>query len=256
MSLLPYVVAFLMVLSTLTYSRMAATHTLVPSLIAQLDYAKEGQRFGQNEAWFAKYDDISTRKGTGGQKELIINGCSKLNLKPILNPKQYSPEKHEAYTQLFVHLVTQLHSNEPYFEKAMAEDPNWIRHLLQELRDHKVKHLQDFGNLTLSDPFLDRMLYFLMKDRKSLALYTTFTAKEPLSIFLASPELLLAVYGDSAVVSEIDRIRQSISKQVRKKDTDVEVLKQEFILLKEQYPTPYAPYLSFDISKTRIKKSI
>lgn len=252
MSLLPYVIAFLMVLTAITYSRMESMKTLVPSSIAFREYAKSHEKFAQVESWEEVYRNNPVRENENTKKENSCKGGAKLFLKPIFAGDNSPPEKKKAYRDTLARLIYVLHHDEPYFTSAMEQNPDWIEHLLNELSKKQAKGLKDLNELSLNDPLLDGMIYHLMKEEKSLATYGTFTGKEKVSVYLASKQLLLAIFQDQHIVDEIHKERLRICKEVRRKNADMEALKNEFGLLKNAYPTSFDEYLSYDISKTNI----
>lgn len=249
MNLLPYVIAFLMVLSAITYSRLQSIKMIIPTSLAFQAYIKAAQE-QSCEIWEEKYIDATVRVGNS-KKDYFIEGCSKLNLKPIFTEEPSVPEKKKAYRELLSRLINQVFYDEPYFQTALQEDPLWVEHLLDAMASSKVKTQKELNELDLKDPFLNLMLYHLLKEKKSLMKYCTFYSKQNLSVYSAPKELLLVVFQDQSAVEEIHKERVRINNLARK-DGDMEELKKEFNSLKQRFPTAYDPYLTYDISKTRI----
>lgn len=249
MNLLPYVIAFLMVLSAITYSRIHSTNTLIPSSLAFQEYVQASEKYSY-ELWMKKYDD-ATVKEVNSKKNHFVKGSSKLNLKPIFLGSA-AAEKKKAYRELLGRIINQLYCDEPYFKAAMEEDPLWVDHLLDAMENAKVSSAKELNKLDLKDPFLNTMLYHLLKENKSLLKYCSFDSYEQLSVYLAPKELLLIVFQDQSVADEIHKERGDINKKARNKG-DMEELKKEFESLKQRFPTPYDAYLTYDISKTYIK---
>lgn len=88
-----------------------------------------------------------------------------------------------------------------------------------------------------------------MKENKSLSKYCTFYPKEKVSIYLASNELLQILFVDPQIVEEIRKERKRISREVQKEE-NLDPWKEQFLQLKQRFPTPYDAYLTYDISKT------
>jgi hypothetical protein len=250
MSLLPYVIAFIMVLTAITYSRIESMKAIVSSSIAFRAYTNSHERFSQKETWEKVYDDIVVKEGAKSGNTSSIEGNAKLNLKLIFKNEQATAEDKQAHRNVLTRLIYALHSDEPYFASAMQQNPDWIEHLLNELSTIQIKSIKDINELLLNDPLLNSMLYQLMKEKKSLALYCTVSSKPKVSVFLASKQLLLAIYEDPKIVKEIEEERNRISKEARRQNSDMKALKEEFGLLKNKFPTSFDAYLCYGISKT------
>lgn len=256
MSLLPYVIAFLMVLSAITYSRLESIKSLIASSLAFTEYASESQKSVRYEAWKEVYDEITVKIVSDTEKKYFIKGCGKLNLKALFVKDNGPPEKKKAYKEILSRLIYILHQDEPYFKIATEQNPNWIEHLIEEISNKDIKAIKDLNSIQLSDSLLSITLYNLQKENKSLSKYCTILTtpdKQNISVYLAPKELLLAIFQDQSVVDEIQKERYRISLAARRKNADMESLKNEFNSLKQAYPTSFDNYLSYDISKTKIE---
>lgn len=136
MSLLPYVIAFLMVLSAITYSRMDTTKGFAPLFLAYKHRIQIRQQ-ADEKRWDAAYDAIVVKEVTDTQKNHFIDGTGKLNLKPLIEGD--SNEKKQAYRELLRKLIYFLHQNEPYFIHAQEQDPEIVEHFIQAIEEKKIK---------------------------------------------------------------------------------------------------------------------
>lgn len=254
MTLLPYVIAFLMVLSAITYSRIESMRTIVPSTIAFRDCVESIQKIKQEKAWEEAYKSIVVNEGSKDDDEgYSTKGSSKLNLKPLFAGTAANAEKKQAYEQMLTRLIYLLHRDAPYFKLALEENPLWVEHLIQEFGKFQAKKLKTLNEIEIVDPCLNLAFYHLMKGENSLAYYCTFAPQENISVYLASKQLLLAIFQDERAVEDIQQERVRISKEIRRVNADAQALKDQFVSLKSKYPTPFDAYLSYEISKTRFE---
>lgn len=242
MNVLVFVMTMLMLLSIMTYARIESFRDL-SGLKSQFEwYMQEYERSAYNKAIKKKYDDLPRTKTKDGtdpeakQKE-EEQACSKLPFYFLLN-KQQREARHDVFNQhilLTKMLIRQLYSDAPFFKKAEESQPDIVDMTLQSLmnaadklpKSQTITTAADLSSVDLGNESLNEFFYRILKGTvnideqdeaetyPSLINFVTVKNKTSIRIFLASHDLLMAIYDNPSLVKDIEETRIQLYQAVK-----------------------------------------
>lgn len=182
----------------------------------------------------------------------------------------------EHYREITRRLMEYLYSEHPYFKELKEKRPDFINEILDrivELSDKglikKIKNKKNIPNIDLMDKDLEDAFYRIMKGTRektwkgnefeerveypSLLDFVTFkSGQKAISIYLASGEILMAIYGNKETVNNIFDARKEVLKQL-KQNNDFDAGMRELKNLfkgKSVFGNKEDEILDFNVSKT------
>lgn len=242
MNVLMFVLAMLMVMSLMTYSKF--NEYRVQSIVRnQFDYYieyKEHTHFNQQAA--AKYEKKTVRsnkpKEQNKEKTARNTNPSQLLISVLLDRSQQSlnAEKYERARTLLKNLIFNIYGKQEFLLDALKERPDLLDEMINRLPEaiknlpnqQKITKPQDLANLNFDNTLLNETFYKLLKGSQylyenqgvvleegfpSLTNFITIEKKEKIRVFLASKEVLGVLFDPNAV-EEIIRVRESFHREV------------------------------------------
>lgn len=250
MNILPFVMVMLMLLTTVTYQRLQSFKSQKGISIGMTEFIARGERQNFNNAMNKKYDDITF--GNDKKQNAKAKASPKLNWKVLLNPEK-DPERYQIYAQIFKQLVHNIYDGQPYFKELADERPSYVDDLLAALAEEqrRTRKQTDLYNLKLRDPVLDELLYRLLKKQSegpSLSDSVAVADHDDIRLYLASYELLLAIFGDEVFVEEVLAKRQELYRKLMREQISPQEASVQFEGLIK--PVCNNKYFNYSISKT------
>ena len=278
----------LMLMATLTYARIE-NYRSFSILQAQFErYMNTTERDYLNKKNKDSYDDtIASKKDQQkDEKEEAIKADSKLDFTLFVNQAKRAGQytQYENIRLVAKNLITYLYSNQPFFMQALEQKPDLIDQLLNAIveaadalpEEKKIKKPKDLANLDLRDPVLNEVFYKMLrgtdvkKPKKGeeeenvwvdylpmngylkLLKYISLSGKTKIRVYLASPQLLIAIFRDPVVVQEIIDERKRFYRELKRdKSLQPQIFQQEFMrFLINRDPGISPDLLNFEISKT------
>lgn len=235
----------------MTYARIESFRDL-SGLMAQFEwYIQTHERRYSNNVMDQKYNDQNPdRKKTGidpdAKQEAEEKACSKLSLYLFFNKKQRELKQKifdEQY-HLAKILIDKLYGNAAFFKQAEENHPDLSALLLDGMiaasENQPVKSVSDIASLDLGNAELNEVLYRILKgtveiekqDKEktypSLFKYITLKNKTKIRVYLASKNLLLAIYGDPGLVNAILDERKNLFKEIKDEEKSPAEATKEF----------------------------
>lgn len=249
MNLLVLVMAMLMTLAIVTSARLQEFLPLAKVRMEYRHHMLNAERWTISDRAAARYrrpsptgDPAKTVPDEPSEDE---DGDEEGNLSRFLNVRGLVDEtarQRDAFPlayELLKELIFLLYHEEDFFVEAQESHPSVVDDLLHAVQDAAAspekkgtittnKKLADvvLGDETLNLPFRKMLKGSRRIDEPPDAGYPPLTAfitvvksDKLVSVYLAAPELLLALFGDADVVRDIRQTRQTLHKAVnRKKD--------------------------------------
>lgn len=254
MNVLTLVMTMLMMLAIVTYARLSTFldfkglqyeyHHYLTSYSKPLNDIQN--EFYETEL---KGENAATNSGTNVQTgdDVAKTSSKNVNLNSLIpfdafikrDERERDSLRFKQTRELLKKLMENLYAEFPFFKALLEKRPELFNQLIdriiemsdQEIYIGKFKTKKDLGSLNLEDNELQEVLYkmlngtrektgtdvdeFLKKEGyPSLAKFIVIKKDAKLSIYLASGEILLALYGHAGLVKEIIATREDIYKQM------------------------------------------
>lgn len=196
----------------------------------------------------------------------------------------------KPFTDLAKSLMTFLYGGQPFFQEMEQKRPGFLDEILQALiklsdtfaDKEKLHKIKEVATLDLGDPQLNEVFTKMLRgstevpeeiplDEQDLTqepseqpikpvwgyeslldFITVQKNKLKIRVFLASPELLMAIYGDPSTVDDILATRYQLYRDLVNNVTDSKTSSEDFKskFTNMQLPTIPADMLDFGVSKT------
>lgn len=242
MTVLPFVMTMLMLLSIMTYARIESYRDLA-GLKAQFEwFMQTNERRYNNNVNDDKYtmqNASKNKKGddSGAKQKEEEKACSRIPFYLFLN-KQQRESKHEIYdqhTNLAKLLMHRLYSDAPFYLEAEEKYPDFLDAILTHLmkaaeklpKGQTITSSADLASIDLGDQPLNDIFYRMLKGTPDIDLqdeaetypslidYVTVKNKTKVRVFLAPHEILMTIYDNPELVKEIQETRQDLYKKVK-----------------------------------------
>lgn len=285
MNVLPFVFALLMVMGIMTYAKLE-TFLVSNRLQSQyICYMKAISTEEFNHSQKKIYDEYKTPRGKNSNKSEKVNASSKINFYPLLHLNQEGKSPSYANTQriLLKRLIYQTYENQPLFQEMQKSSQDIIEYLLDKISSaavqpenkNKIERLKNLSNIDLGNEKLQILFATILhgsqnstaalmkcesnnKNTPPVISYPPLenfveveSAQKPIRVYLASPQILLAIFDDMNLVEEIIAERARINREFKKnsKANLTEQFRQSF---QPRLPADLdANYFNFDVTSTQ-----
>jgi hypothetical protein len=281
MNVLMFVMAMLMLMSLMTYSKLNE-YRIQSTLQYQFDnYMQHQERKYFNDRSLDKYNDthVRTKKGTD-KKSPRNSSSSKLPIGVLLDRSQQSvgTGKYDTVRILLKNLIINTYGNHNFLAEALKERPDSIDEIINRLPDavqnlpnnQKVTKPKDLADVDLEDSLLNELFYKLLKgsqflyEKKGKLIEEGYpplvdfinTGKgSKIRVYLASREVLGVVF-DLNAVDEIVRSRDFFYLEVVNDRIEAKEATERFKTMFEGSISPNAStdFVDFSVSKTDPRK--
>lgn len=245
MNIIPFVFTILILLITITYNKLSSFLVHTTSAKIAVRHIKEKEIAEINLAQNEMYQKKSC-PGTSHEQGTKIAASRTICFNYLIN-KETKAEKPEtfntAYT-LLKRLILNLYKDQPFMQKLLKDRPDAVDTLLQKVIEKaeseeyskKMKKKEDLANLSLDDEDLQLAWATMLNGREQKEtsvdnaksnhgfpslwkfLNASMSKKQPIRLYLASKELLLAIFEDEEeFVEMILKERDELSKSLRRK---------------------------------------
>lgn len=290
MNLLLFVTVMLMVLASMSYSelRIFTSQNLAQNAWVKFMKSKEGCVY--NEAARKVYDDApkskkdswEERESNGLQQDpkpdrTQSEGQSRINFRILIGKaKELEESGYQEFTEVLKNLITNLYADQPFFKKAQSERPHFLEDIfnkLREVKNDKIKKSADLATLDLGDAELQEVFYFFLNkisrdnsegeegkkkegkkekpcEEVSLLNYLSEGSKNKIRVYLASRDMLRAVFGNEEIVNDIIKQRLDIHRKIKDGTTEALAAATEEFRLAFIGQSPYREILDFTVTKT------
>lgn len=214
------------------------------------------------------------------EKRELSKASSKLSFHIFINKQERSTNQSSLETHIHVaeRLIELLYGNQLFYKELQLKRPNFVAEILSSLireSDNfpKISQAKELATIDLKDPELNdaftKMLkgayeepppeekekrpYQLASGYYSLLDFITVVPnKLTLRVYLAPKQLLLAIFGNEALVNDILRVRYQLYTNLNNNIVDASQASDEFKGLFGNSSLPYVPsnFLDFSVSKT------
>lgn len=291
MNILLYVFTLLMVMGIMTYAKLQTFLVVVALQSQYLCYMKTTGQEAINKAQKEIYETGHVPKGGPKTKRERSQGKKKLDVFLFVNPKERdtSDQVFQATRRILKNLMVANYNQQPFYQEMLQKRENFVEEILNAIvqksllpeYDGQISTAAGLANINLDDSDLQETFAKMMlgstvsvkgleecqKNKKSqslsptiaypslLTFITIYKKDSPIRIYLASPELLYAIYEDkelvNAILVERKRLYQSLPS-----GTELDAAKKEATatfksLFEAKTPAGFPPnFLNFDVSKT------
>lgn len=284
MNILPFVMALLLALTILTTTKLHTLKTLMTIRAKYLLYMKEAESIEFSQCQREKYDAKHKNDGSEEEQESSdksgktrIRAVRKLNLLALARGDKSG--KIDSYTTISIitkRLLNLLYKDQPFYQKIQEKRPDFLNELLEKLKANGPDYQERLGSVTdlaqidihdaeLSEVFAKmlegaiispELLQANGEDKKSfrdvypsLKDFTTYDKGiETIRIFLAPPELLMAIFNDENTVDSIIKTRKDHFKELRKHNEDDLTLPRQ--VLSEKFKSAFESKLPPELDKS------
>lgn len=282
MNILLFVMSILMLLVMITYGRIESFKNDAFIQAQFEDYMENSERVYINETAIKHYRDTSATRLEKSEKaeRKKSKASAKLSFNLFIDKEQRAenPLSLETHIHVAERLIELLYGDQLFYKELLAKRPNFVAEILSALireseNSPKISKAEELATIDLKDPELNdaftRMLkgayeeppkgkkekrpYRLDSGYYSLLDFITVVPnKLKLRVYLASKQLLLAVYGNQLLVNDILRVRYQLYRDVIKNNMNADQASKEFKSLFGNLALPYVPadFLDFSVSKT------
>lgn len=174
MNILLFVMTMLMLLSTLTYARVANFRSLIgleKSFVEYMGKIEHKAISYSSEYWYNTLTvNPNSRTTPGGKRD--GKAGSRLSFHLLINQvdRDKYPAAYAQTRELFKHLMVHLYGKTQFFEDMIAKRPNFLEELLNEIvsaadqipKENKITNPNGLSNLPIHDQDLHRVLYLML----------------------------------------------------------------------------------------------
>ena len=280
MQVLLFVMTILMLMSIMTYGRLESFRNLAGAQGEFKRYMKVTERKFLNEQAQKRYTSITASQDEEVEKKEQQKNpaTSKITFRFFINREER--EKNEAMRDQFLliakNLMTFLYQSQEFFQEIANERPDFLNELLFALmkatENRTLNKPKDLSTVDLGDPKLHYVFYKMLagtpefeKDIVNfkptvgyfslLDFITIKPNKSRIRVYLASPQVLMAIFGDVGTVKEIlaerYRLYRAVKKEIMTKEEASELFMSLF--MEERLPGIENTLLDFGVSKTNPK---
>lgn len=282
MNVLMFVMAMLMLMSLMTYSKFNEFR-IQSTMQYQFDnYMQHQERKYFNDRSIDKYDQTHVRKKNeskeNGRKR--NSSSSKLPIGVLLDRSQQSvgTDKYDMVRLLFKDLIMKTYGNQGFLIEALKERPDSIDEIIARFpeaienlpNNQKISKPKDLADIDLDNSQLNETLYKLLKgsqflyEKKKAVVeegyppltdFITTSKGKKVRVFLAPRELLNALFDPNAV-DEIVRAREFFYLEVYNDRLEANEATERFQTMFEGSISSNASseFLDFTVSKTDPRK--
>lgn len=285
MNLLPFVMTFLMLLALMSYARWETFLNFSGFKVQFEHYIRETERGFYNAQAELKYKNTKATKKEGNQPKTNTDAISRLSFYPILHHREDSGHYIAIAKNLIKQLYgthrfyKEMEEKNPNFlEEIFARLPVAYQNLPPQQKINQIADLAtfDLGSTELNEVFCKMLKGTLLVEEKkpipeeisfvddeseneheeeqeyvsdkgyySLLDYISLQNKK-IRVYLASQELLLAIFGDPVIVNEIIQQRRNLYRVAKTKNaTEATTLFENLFKNKSNYTI-----LDFSVSTT------
>jgi hypothetical protein len=287
MNLLPFVLALLLALTVVTTAKLNSLKTLMNVRAKYVLYMKEAeaQEFSRDQR--KRYnkesgsDDDEETDLPIAQEEVTRNKVrahKKINLKSLLpkSDKEKNIETYYTISTITKRLLNHLYKDQPFFQKLQEKRHDFLNELLEKISLYgkeytgKINKITDFAKIDIHDQELSEafakmlegavispdFIHNSLKDpeQTSRDLYPSLddfafidSSVEEIRIYLASPELLLAIFNEESIVEDIIKARREHYKELKKhRNEDLTTPKQ---VESEKFRSTFEGRIPADLNK-------
>lgn len=286
MNIITFVMTLLIIVGILTYARVESFKNtmMVETLFEKYMDTQERKFLNDKNKSFYKNTIASQKDKKKDEQENAIPADSKLNFRLFIN-KEERKRKESEFLQYYLiarNLIYYLYHETKFYQEAQELVPDLAGQVLdglilasEELSKEQIPSCpKDFATITIRNPVVNEVFYKMLKGTKvkdkkkdgentwahflpkegylSLLDFISSKDKPTIRIFLASPQLLMAIFGDEKTVNEILDVRKKLYKRLSNDNNlKPEELQPELEIFKNRVdPGISSAMLNFKISKT------
>lgn len=256
MKILPLVFTLLLILSVLTIEKMEnfKNRVMVEHAYGLAIGHQKGEESEFNRRQARLYGDS-------------FIGHHHLTFRPFLKKqeREADDEKYKQFRQITIALIKEVYGKAAFFKKMEQRRPEFVEELLDaiqaaadEMPEKSIRRVQDIARIKLADPQLQEVYYCMLKGTIERRVYKKIVEEEnmknsprlqnlphktyfplltflgyekmnhPIKLGLACRELLMAIYGNRAVVDKLIVLREELTGQVVAKKLDQKEATEKF----------------------------
>jgi hypothetical protein len=278
MNVLVFVTSMLLLFAILTLGRLESFRNFTFVQAAFKQYMRQTERQYVNNETTKRYKKTVATKGTRGKQERN-QGSPTLSFELFVDAEARAaePAALKNHRKVAVDLMAFLYKDQPFFQEAKEMRPNFLNEIIDALirktetftKKEKFKAEEEISTIDLKDEVLNevftKMLAGTVKKQGEqqsppfkpeegyyslLDFITIQSNKLKIRVFLASPQLLMALYGNPEVVENILSERYRLFLQVDKNAREAPDAGEEFENAFQGQAIVPGSMLDFGVSKT------
>lgn len=253
MNILPFVLALLLAMTLITTTKLATLKTLMTVRAKYLLFMKEAEslEFSQNQIKLynekTRSDEDEDTETTEDGKTVPTNKVranKKLSFYALIkNEKDKESPTYKTVSAITKRLLHILYKDQPFYQNIQEKRHDFLNELLDKLKTYgteykdKIENITDLAQVDIHDHELSEVFAKMLEgaiispelnktqtEEKSsrdcypkLNEFTTYDTKiQTIRIYLASPELLMAIFNDENIVDNIIKARKEHHKELKK----------------------------------------
>lgn len=272
-----------MLLAIMTYGRLESFRGFAFMQAQFKEYMTKTERLHVNEEAENRYKKSPASKREKGDQESQERNPASSTLSFRLFIDKAERDKHpaefEVHTAIAKNLLRFLYGQQPFFQELEQTRPDFLDGLFSALGEvtegfsdeEKLKKKKEIATLDLKDPELNDVFTLMLRgvegpEAKETANFlldsgyyslldfiTLQKDKLTTRVYLASPQLLMALFGRPDIVSDIKETRQRLYRDVVNEAITTKEAEEELRARFEDLRLPEVPekMLNFGVSKTR-----
>lgn len=273
--------SMLMLLVMITYGRLESFRSFAFVQVKFKEYMEHSERDFINEEAVARYNNtVATHsEKTEKEKREKNTASSKLSFNLFVDKEERDANQEQLETHLNVarSLIFYLYGDQEFYKELEVKRPNFVNEIFSALITQsetlpKIKKEKELATIDLKDPDLNDAFTRMLRgayeepskgqEKRPMQLQTGYYSlldfitvgkgKLKMRVFLASRQLLMAVFGNPAAVDEIVNMRYKLYRNVRNNVMDAKQATEEFQTLFGNSALPFIQeeFLDFGVSKT------
>lgn len=286
MNVLTFVMCILMLLTLMTYGRLEMFRGFSFVQAQFKEYMEKTERNYLNEQAIKRYEDspATTKEKTDQQQNKKNPASALLSFNLFIDKEQRALHQADLEPHLSAakSLMTFLYGDQEFFKKAEENRPDFLNEILNALMEStngllptvKLKKTEEIATIDLGDSELNEIFTRMLKGSVEEVVEESKTAepsfkpergyyslldfitiqsnKLKIRVFLASPQVLISLYGNLSTVRSIVDVRYRLFSALRNESTTAEAAAAEFkaVFQNQQLPSIPDTMLDFGVSKT------
>jgi hypothetical protein len=277
MQVLPYVIAMLMLIGAITYTRLASFQESALLRLAYENYMREVERAPLEHAVYEIYDNKKVHKSGDPKNNENKNLNTKLHIKGFVNSSERENGEFGSIVEIFIRLLHGAYSQHTFYQdwlEVMASEnlreDEAIRQMLTEIYKSAdlmaaegITESKRLAKIEFSRPETRNFFCKLLNGKAGEGGYHPLShyvdpkiSETMVSVYLADRTMLIAIFQDAYLVDEImakrnQLYRELTSKRINKEGGRIEL---QSVIGNRAFTSDDNKLLNYTISSTRPPK--
>ena len=283
MNVIVFVMSMLLLFAILTFGRLESFRNFAFVQVAFKQYMEQIERQYVNNEAIKRYETTVATKGNKQDKQEKNQASSLLSFELFVDAEKRlaNQEALENHRRVAISLMAFLYKDQSFYQEIEERRPNFLNEIIDALiretepltKKQKLRKAKEITTVDLKDDALNEAFTKMLKGTITklkkqqippfkpekgyyslLDFITIQPNKQKIRVFLASPQLLMALYGNPDVVENILTERYQLYQQVKNNTRAASDASEEFRSSFQGQANVPSSMLDFGVSKTNPRK--